>query len=119
MKRQNADALERIKTASDEEIRQFVASEKERLGPILKGFTISWAESETQYQLELYSEADSRNAEEGHPWPYGQGFNIGEIQKSEDGREMFEVVPRAGRAFYFLWKQEIMNLKRDLGGYPF
>lgn len=115
MNKQNIDMLERIREVDDNEIREFISSEKDRLGVILQGFTVTWFETEQEYQLILSSDG-TRTKVEGHPWPFERGFTIGRIPKSVNGQHTFNVIKCAGRAFYYLWRKEIWNLKRDLGG---
>ena len=114
MNKHNVEMWEKVREVDDNEIRSFAASEKERLESLLCGFDITWANTETEYQLMLYSRA-SRTIVKEHPWPYGEGKIIGRIAIFENGCDTLEQVQRAGRAFYYLWRNELKKLNRDLG----
>lgn len=113
MRSQNSEIWEQIRDVDDEEIRSFISSEKKRLGDMLQGFSITWCRTETEYYLELYSEG-SQPPLENHPWPYGTGFRLGRTPIMVQGQETLSQLQQAGRAFYYLWRGEIQNLKRDL-----
>lgn len=80
---------------------------------MLRGFSITWCQIETEYYLELCSEG-SQTPLENHPWPYGKGFRLGSTPIMVHGQETLPQLQQAGRAFYYLWRGEIQNLKRDL-----
>lgn len=114
MNEQNVEMWEKIREVNDGQIRDFIAFEKNRLGDLLRGFTISWYQTEMEYHLELFSEGSQKPIAD-HPFPFGKGFRLGSIPKLIDGCDTLIHMQQAGRAFYFLWKKEIENLKRDLG----
>lgn len=113
MKKENVEAWEQIRGVDDDEIRNFFMSEKDRLGDILDGFKVSWARTETDYRLELWSQGHQLPGENQQPL-YGSGFELGRIPIMIQNCDTLQQVQQAGRAVYFLWKKEIKNLKRDL-----
>lgn len=116
MKKQNIEAWERIRVLNDNEIRSFVAAEKGRLGVLLQGFEVTWAATETECLLEVYSKGSQTIvAIDNHPWPWGKGIALGRISQQTDGNDTLEQIQQAGRAFYYLWRKEIDNLTRNLG----
>lgn len=117
MVEQNHQAWEKLRQATDEEIRTFVSNEKERLGDLLQGYAVSWCRTETEYHLELSSEARQGNMEFNPetPWPFGTGFIMGRTLMIVDGEDMLDQVMKAGREFYFQWRKDIPGLRRDLG----
>lgn len=116
MKKPYDGKWEQIRLVSDDEIRSFIVSEKDRLGNILQGFEVTWNPTETGYQLELYSCADGKEYIGKHPWPFGSGFCIGELLfRFGEGVDILDEIQEAGREFYYLWRKEIKNLKRNLG----
>lgn len=53
---------------------------------MLRGFSITWCQIETEYYLELCSEG-SQTPLENHPWPYGKGFRLGSTPIMVHGRK--------------------------------
>lgn len=99
---------------TDEEIRDFVASEQQRLGPYFRGVEISWSESENEYRLELRVDSSfmPQFGASVEGWPYGLTLTIAEIGKLEENA--LSILRSKGRGAYFRLRKEIPGLHRDL-----
>lgn len=102
----------------DEDILAFVSSEQERLSERLTGFSISWMEDERKVRLELWSETIRPSREEFYASSFsilGRGFTLGHVPLVDSsGSTTIPDVQRAGRLFYYQYRDQILHLKRDL-----
>lgn len=112
--KQNVEIWESIREIDDSRIRDFIDLEKDRLGNLLQGFTISWDQAETEYRLVLYSEG-SQDPITDQSFSFGIGLKLGSVPQLMDGCDTLTHIQQAGCAFYDIWEKEIKNLKCNLG----